>query len=368
MKLEKGVISSSQLMLLIISFIQGAHLTMGFISGIIKHDIWLVVLAALLISVPFILIYVTLAQRFPGKNLVQINDSVYGHYLGKFISVLYILFFLTVAAQNLIFVGYFLTTFIIPETPIWIIIIMFAFVCSWAVRNGIEVIARCTFLFVIITAAAVLLVTLLLLKDMEFTNFLPIFEVSLKDFVQGVHVVSTISFCEIVVFLMVIPYTNKIKQAKNSILLGLILGAAQLFIIVVRDTAVLGILESVMASPSFEVVRLIDIAHIITRLDILIAIVLLVTMFMKVSIFYYATVLGIAQLFKLRSYVPMVLPIGVIIISYAVLASGSSAEYNYIAAHVWPMAALPLEFIIPPLTLLTAKIRRLPKKQGGEQR
>lgn len=368
MKLEKGMISSSQLMFLIISFIQGAHLTIGFISGMTKHDIWLVVLGALLISLPFILIYAILSQRFPGKNLIQMNDMIYGPYLGKFISALYVLFFLTIAAENMIFVGYFLTTYIMPETPIWIILIMFAFICAWAVRNGIEVIARCSFLFIIITAVSILVVTLLLVKDMKFTNFLPVFEIPLKDFIQGVHVVATISFCEIVVFLMIISSTNKIKQAKSAILLGLILGAVQLLIVVVRDTAVLGILETIMASPSFEVVRLVDIAHIITRLDILIAIVLLVTMFMKVSIFYYATVLGLAQLLKLRSYVPMVLPIGVFIISYAVLASDSNIEYTYIAANIWPIAALPLEFIIPSLSLLIAIIRGLPKKQGGKGR
>lgn len=366
MKLEKGEISSLQLMLLIISFVQGAHLTIAFTTGITKHDTWLAVITGIGISLLFVLIYITLAQKFPGKNLVQINDIIYGPYLGKIISALYICFFLLIASFNLRFVGTFLITYIMQETPISVFLIMFAFVCAWAVRNGIEVIARCSFIFIIITVIAVLSVTILSLKDVKLTNFLPVFEISLKDFIQGTHIVTSIPFCEIVVFLMVISYTNNIKQAKSSILLGLILGGIQLLIVAARDTAVLGILETVFVSPAFEVVKLIDIAKILTRLDILIAVVLLVTIFIKVCVFYYATVLGTAQSLHLRSYSPLMLPIGIIIISLAVMVFDSSAEHAYSAANIWPFVTIPFEFLIPPLSLIIAKIRGLSKKQGGE--
>jgi len=255
-----------------------------------------------------------------------------------------------------------------PETPTAAILIMFIFVCAWAVRNGIEVIARCSFIFVIITAVLVLMVTVLLLKDMKFTNFLPVFEIPLKDFLQGTHIIASIPFCQILVFIMITPYLNKIKQAKRSILLGLILGGIQLFIIVARDTAVLGITAFIMGSPSFQATRSIDIANILTRLDILVAIVLLITLFLRVSIFYYTTVTGIAQLLNLRSYLPLVLPIGIISISLSILVYDSIIEQAHFNATIWPIYAVLFEVLIPSVSLLIAKIRRLPKKQGGKCR
>lgn len=368
MNIEKGEISSSQLMFLILCFIQSAHLTAVFIYHVSKHDTWLCVIAGFGVSLVFSLIYIALAQKFPGKNLIQIYDSIYGQYLGKLFSILFIFFFLLVIAPNLYYFSNFWLTYIMPETPRLAILIMFVFVCVWAVRNGIEVIARCSFLLVIITAASILIVTVLLLKDMKFTYFLPVFEIPLKDFVQSTHIVVSIPFCEIVVFLMVIPYTNNIKQAKKSVLLGLTLGAIQLLVIVARDTAVLGPIEDIAASPPFGAVRQIDIAKILTRLDILVAIALLVTMFIKVCVFFYATALGIAQLFNLQSYVQMVIPIGIISISFAMQIHGSAIEQAYVGANSWPFFTIPFEFLIPLISLLIAKMRRLPEKQGRDSR
>ncbi len=365
MKLEKGEISSSELTFLIGGFIQGSLLTIAFANEITKHDTWLAILAGLVTAMLFALVYIALAQKFPGKNLVQINDIIYGPYLGKLISAPYIFLFLSIVAANLRFIADFFLTFLMPETPMIVIIVMFALICAWAVRGGIEVIARTSFVFVVITVFIISLVSLLLLKEMDFTNFLPIFEVSLRDFIQSTHVIASIPFCEVLVFLMVIPSMNKLKQAKSSVLQGLMIGGVTILIIVVRNIAVLGSLYPVVESPSVEAVRLIDIAKIITRLEVLVAIVLLVTLFLKVSVFYYSSVLGLAQLLNMRSYVPLVLPLGIISIVLALTTWESKMEFEYIASNIWPIYVTPFYLMIPLMSLVIAKLRKLPKKQGG---
>lgn len=365
MKIEKGVISSSQLMFLVAGFVLGSTLIVTFVFGVTKHDTWLAVLAGLATSLPFALVYIAIAQKFPGKNLVQINDLVYGPYLGKLFSAFYVWYFLLTTSQNLRFLGDFILTYIMPETPLVVILVMFTFICAWAVRSGIEVIARCSGIFVAITSVIVVSTFVLLLKDMKFTNFLPVLETPLKDFIQGTHIMVIIPFCEIIIFLMIIPSLNKIKQARSSVLMGLFIGGVTLLAVTIRDIAVLGITSAIMAQPSFEAVRLIDIAKILTRLEILVAIVLLVTFFVKTSVFYYATVLGTAQLFSLRSYLPLVLPMGIICIALAIMVADSTMEQAYISSDVWLFYMTPYELLIPSLTLLIAKIRGLSDKQGG---
>ncbi len=363
MKLEKGIISSSQLVLLTAGVIQGSIFASGFADAITKQDTWLAILAAFVIVLPITSVYLVLVQQFPGKNLIQINDIIYGPYLGKLIFALYIWYFFLVTNGNLRFVGEFMLTYIMPETPKLAILIMFTFVCAWAVRNGIEVIARTSFTLVVITVIVVILTFVLLLKDMKLTNFLPFFEVPLKKFIQGTHIMVAFPFAEILVLLMVIPYVNKIKQAKRAVFLGLIIGGLTLLTVVVQDTAVLGPIFSITPFPSIEAVRLIDIADILTRLEVLYAIVLLIMMFLKVSLFYYATVLGLAQLFGLRSYLPLVLPIGIICISTCILMFDSPVED--LGAYTWPTWAFLFQVLLPFTSLILAKIRRLTKKQGG---
>jgi len=71
MKLEKGVISSSQLISLIGIFIQGSIFSTVFVFEITPKDAWLVSLTSLAMFVPFAWAYVKLMQMFPGKNLTD---------------------------------------------------------------------------------------------------------------------------------------------------------------------------------------------------------------------------------------------------------------------------------------------------------
>ena len=96
MKLENGEISNTQLMLLVLSFLQSMILTINFVYSISKHDTWIAVLAGFFIAILFTLLYLAIGLSFPGKNLVQINDIVFGQYLGKLISATYIWFFFNI--------------------------------------------------------------------------------------------------------------------------------------------------------------------------------------------------------------------------------------------------------------------------------
>ncbi|HEX2927475.1 MAG TPA: endospore germination permease [Ruminiclostridium sp.] len=364
MKLENGEISNSQLMRLVLSFLQSMILTINFAYAITKHDTWIAVLAAFAIAVLIALVYTGIAKKFPGQNLVQINDIVFGRYLGKLISALYIWYFFQLIIHYMYFFNSFWITFIMPETPRAAFLVMFTFVCAMAVRKGLEVITRLTFSFITIVTISLLTVTVLLIRDMKLINLLPVFEISIKDFIQGVHIILAIPLCDIVVFLMILPYTADKQKIIKPVLVGLSLSVVQLMIVVLRDTAVLGPRLLVVSSASYAAIRQIDVANVLTRLDILVAVTLLITVFMKISIFYYVTVLSTAQILKLNSYKPLVIPIGAIAAAIAANLYPSDMEQVYAGTYVWPFNAFIGEFLLPIMTIIIIAIRRLPKKEG----
>jgi spore germination protein KB len=364
MKLENGEISNTQLMFLVLSFLQSMILTINFVYSITNYDTWIAVLAAYVIAILFTLLYLAIGLKFPGKNLVEINDIVFGPYLGKLISASYIWFFFQYMIHYMYFFNSFWITFIMPETPRAAFLIMFVFVCGMAVRKGIEVIARCSFTFIIIVTVTILAVTVLLIPDMKPSNLLPIFEVKPLKLIQSIHIILVIPFCDIVAFLFILPYTSNKRQVRKPVLTALSLSALQLLIVVLRDAVVLGPRMLITSSASFAVSRQIDIANVLTRLDILVAITMLITVFMKVTIFYYVTVIGIAQTLKLRSYTPLVVPIGILGIAIASNLYPSDMEQIYAGQFVWPFNASVSEFIIPVITIIVIAIRRLPKKEG----
>lgn len=363
MRIEK--ISSSQLVFLIAGNILGASMLMGFAGGVTKHDTWVALLVALVVSLPLAWIYVTLLEKFPGKNLIQINAIIYGSYVGDFISILYIWVFFSFGALSLREFGAVINEYLLPETPTAVILILFGFLSAWALRYGIEVIARCGFSFVAITTINIILTTILLMKEMKVTNFLPILEAPLPNFIQSIHLITASPF-QMVILLMIAPYVNKINEVKKSTLVGLFFGGIALFIMTLRNTGALGIIEPIMAFPSYRVVRFINIADIITRLESIVAFGSLMTLFLRITLYHYATVVGIAQLFRLKTYVPLVIPIGMMMINVALLAFDSSVEMTVFNTKVMPLYFLPFEVILPIISLCIVKMRETRKQQGEE--
>ena len=361
MSIEKGKISSQQLLFLIAGFVQGSVLLIDFTVGITEHQTWMVILGGLVITSPFIFSYVVLAKRFPGMNLVQINDIVYGRFLGKVVSIYYIFFFLMTLSFNIRDVGELYITFLMPDTSFIFLLAVFTAACAYAVAKGIEVLAKVSHLFVATGLFIIISTFILLVDQMDFSNFLPFFELPFIRIFQGIHIVSTIPFGEALVFLMIMGCLNKTEHAVKNTFIGLLIGAISLLIVAVRNTAVLGRTQTIWTSTSFQSIRLIDIGTVLTRMDFFIGIAQTVLIFFKCSIFFYALVVAISQLFGLKSYLPLVLPVAGIEVIIAATVFQSPIDHAMITQNAGIIYSAPLVFVIPPLSLLIAKIRGLPK-------
>ena len=362
MELEKGKISDLQLIFSIGCFIQGSTLLSAFVISVTKQDTWFVVLTGFAISLGIIGIYIALMKRYPHKNILQMFEAVFGVYAGKIVSALYFFYFLSLAALNSRDVGNFVVGYILPDTPMIAVLVMFIFICSWAVRSGAETLVRFSFLFVVVSFIVIFLIYVLLVKDMKFSNLLPAFTLPPVKYVQGTHIVAVIPFCEIVVFLMMAPCLKEQDKAARSFLLGLLIGGITLLAIVIRDIVTLGNLINIVALPSYEAVKLIDIANILTRMEVLYAIELLFLQFFKVSILFYATVLALAHVLGLRSYKPYVLTIGTIIVSLSIIIFRSPMENAHWGPTVAPFYNTIFQLLLPGIALLTSLLRDLFKK------
>ncbi|WP_026881529.1 GerAB/ArcD/ProY family transporter [Clostridium akagii] len=358
MKIEKGIISSSQLMFLIIGLIQASTLTSAFISGITKQDTWIVLLAGFIICLFLLWIYTSMSKKFPGKNLIEINGKIYGEYFGKIMGILYIYYFWFIIPANLRFITDFFSTYLFPETDNVVFAIITIIICIYTVKKGIEVIARSGFILAILSIIVCIFITIVTIKDMRLSNFLPFFQVNFKEFIEGTNLIISIPFGEIIVFLMIFPYVNHIKQVKKIAFGGLIIGGILFFNVIFRNTAILGNIAGIQVIPSYQVAKNINIGNVIERMEVLIAVVLLFNVFLKICIFYYATVLSIAQVFKLRCYKPLVIPVGVISVILSMTMFPSTVDEVY-AASIYSVFVIPFIIIFPVISLIIASIRKL---------
>jgi len=366
MNIEKGKICSSQLPFLIAGFVQGSVLLTDFSVEITEHQTWMVILAGLIIAIPFILSYVALIKKFPGMNVIQINDVVYGPFLGKAISIYYIFFFLMTLSFNIRDVGELHVIFLMPDTPFIFFLAVFTATCAYAITKGIEVLSRISHLFVFIGLIVPISTFILLIDQMDFSNFLPIFELPPVKLLHGIHIMLAIPYGEILVFLIIMGALNKTGDAVKNTLIGLLIGTISLLVVAVRNTAVLGNTQSIWTATSFQSIRLIDIGTVLTRMDFLIGIGQIVLIFFKCCLFFYALAVAVSQMLGLKSYLPLVLPLAGIEVIIAATVFQSPVDHAGITQNAGIIYSAPLLFIIPPLTLLVAKIRGLPKNEGGK--
>jgi spore germination protein KB len=313
-----------------------------------------------IVTVPLGIVYSSILKRFPGKNLIQINKQVYGRLLGNFISIIYTMYFLLIVPYNIRFAVDFLNIFIFPETPMIVFTILFTFICSWAVREGIEVIARCSPILVTISIIVTIITIMLLSRDMKFSNFLPAFQLKTMELIQGTHIMQAIPFGEILVFSMINCNLKNAEAIKKNILIGLSISAFYTLSIAIRSGAVFGMLSVNQVSTAYQALELINLGHILTRLESLTTLVLLITIFVKTCIFFYATVLSIAELLKLASYKVLVTPLGIIFICLSVIVFENVLEEPYVAANIYPVFTIPIQIIIPILTLILSRKENKP--------
>lgn len=364
MAVEEGRISASETVLLMIGFLFGSSvlLSPGQAAG---TDAWIAILLGVGEGLFFAFGYLMLLPRFPGKTLIQIIEVVFGRFMGFLISVGFLWFVFHLLSLVLVTYLDFLKLAFLTQTPSAVLLLFGVIVCAYTARYGVEVLARCSQILVLLTMFIIIIVTLFVIPQMDMRNIQPILNTPWPKMLKAVHVASTLPFGQTVVFAMILPFINKKNQLTKVPVTATIIAGLFLSFLSFRTAAVLGKTASIYVYPGYNVARLIEIGDAFNRMEILVALNFLTMGFIKVSVLLYTISLGTAQLFKLDTYRALVLPIGILVIILTLSNFSNVVENFFFAQEVYPYYALPFIAGIPYLTLGTAMIRKLPK---GERR
>lgn len=369
MKVENAKISATQFMFSIVIFIRSSSLLSAFFFSITKQDSWLIVLFGTVVCIPLLWVYVALAKQYPDKSLIQINDEVFGRIGGKIVSVFYIWFFFTLTTLNLRDLGGFVNKSIMILTPNTVIISIFIILCAWSVYYGLEVVTRYSIVFTIISTAILIVSILATFNIMNFENFLPIFHQPVNSYIHGTHIISTIPFGELVVFLMIAPNVEgKEKGLAKYFYGGFFIAALLILLVILRDTAVLGNMLELLSLPSFEALRLATLFETISHIEILFAVLLILFLFFKISILFYTSILAVSHFFKIKSYRPLILPASALIVVYSITIFENVIMHTTISRGTAPFFWVFIEMILPFITLMVSYIKKAIKKAAGSSK
>ncbi len=354
-----------QLLFGIAAFIGGSSLFTVFVTQIVYQDSWFAVLMALSVSLLAVWLYTGLIRKFPGKGLLEIHTEVYGRWFGRLLNFMYMLFCVGFAAVSLRNLGDFFTGYIMPETPMTVVLILYAITCILAAGRGIAVILRLSFLFFTLMFLALILNVLMLLPNMQPAHFLPILQLGAEAYAKGGFVLTAAPFCEIVVFLILLPYADPSANVRKSFFLGLLLGALHLLITLLRDIAVLGTSLAFLTEPTYEAVRLINLMDVFSRLEIIFAFILITMRAFKLSILFCAILRALEDTacrpFKRKGICLSVIATITVSTAYLGFPTGMTLPdwFRHTGAYLFSV----FEIALPVLTLIIACFRHLGTKK-----
>lgn len=361
-------ISGQQFAALVFHFTIGSSVLIipSSLAGAAKQDAWLAALFGAAAGLLVVCLYNALGSVHPELNLAEYSERVLGRWAGKIITFVFFSFALLLSALVLRNLGDFITIEMMPETPLEAIHVLMLLVVIMAVRLNIESLGRAAEIFFFLVTGIFLLTVSLILPHAAIGNIKPVLDGGFKPVLHGGLLFLGIPFLELVLFLMLFPHVNRHKAARKGFLFGAALAGFWLTLATLMSVLGLSaVITELMVFPTYYVVKKINVADFIQRVEASLAVLWFVSIFFKLSICFYAANRFLSDILHLRDYRPLTVPLAMAVYLLSLIAYPSVAYFMEFATTIWPFYAGMIGLVLPLILLVGGYIRRSVK--GGSE-
>ncbi|WP_099157835.1 GerAB/ArcD/ProY family transporter [Virgibacillus ndiopensis] len=175
------------------------------------HDAWMSIIAAGMFIHLLIWIMYKVLNDYKGEDFASIHRSIYGKWIGAFISIVLSVYLLLLAAVVLRSYLEIIQVWMFPEVKIWALLLLIMPLIYYIISGKFRIVVGVCFLGIVYPF--VLIFALIFpLKFSNITNIMPIFDHSLLEIVQS-SVLAMFSFLGIGALMIYYPF---IKDSRNS--------------------------------------------------------------------------------------------------------------------------------------------------------
>ncbi|MEK5482125.1 GerAB/ArcD/ProY family transporter [Viridibacillus sp. FSL R5-0888] len=325
-----------------------------------KQDAWIAAIIGTGIGLLIIWLFITIAHWFPHLTYVQIIEKLFGRWIGKVFSTLFVLTSLFFASELLYYFGLFLNIHMMPNTPMVVLNILMAGIVVMGVRLGLETFARTAEILIVVFFVILFILVVFISPEIKFENIQPVYEMGTKKIVQSSIFYVIVSSVDAIVLLMIFPSViNKMKQAKKSFLIGNLIGGIVIIVITILCVTVLGVDKTASEIyPSYELTKKINIGNFVQRIEGLMASLWVITLYFKTTLYFYASVLGMAQILNLKDYRPLTLPLGMIAVVLSLVIYPNVMYQQHWDSTTGNSLTLSIGLFLPLLLVVVYAIRK----------
>ncbi|MFC5405272.1 GerAB/ArcD/ProY family transporter [Cohnella soli] len=359
---DKEIISPRQLAILTFMMTVGPTILVApaLMASIVRQDGWIATICAICLQLLSVLLYAALGDRYPDHSIVEYIEIILGKWTGKAIALLYVLFCILTVGYIVRFFGDFMAVQVMPETPIFAVLVLFMVTVVVAVHLGLEVFARAAEVFFPYICALFVVLVVFSIPKADLSSLQPVLESGIKP--MFLASINFFSLQETVILLALYPRVNQVGKSRNAMIMGVLAGGVVLILTTLMVLLVLGAdMTARNIYPSYRLAQMISIGKFLQRVEAILAIIWFMTIFFKVVICFYAAVTGLSKTIGLREYKPFALPLGVISVILAMVVYDNSVKEADLIQNIWPGYALTFLLVVPLILLAVDFMRKKAK-------
>lgn len=335
-------------------------LTIGPTMEEANQDVWISYLIANILGVLIVYLATKTALLYPKHTFIQFSKIILGKLLGTVVVLNYLVQWYSVVGNILRQFADLTITLLLPRTPSWILFLTMLLLLIYVTFiGGIEGIGRCAEVFGPIIFFSVVMLILLSVKDFQILNLLPVYvDTGIHSIWKGA--LTPLSFFgESVMMLMLVSFMDKPEKAIKSACLGIVSAAIIVTFVVVSVLLTFGPeISGKLRYPAFDMVSYISVLEFIQNIEIFAIVVWILSVFIKLSLYFFLSCYGTAQLFKLKDWKKMIWIAAIIFFALAQFYPNVSYTFSFMNTY-WIYYVLPINAVgIPLLLRIIATIRK----------
>jgi spore germination protein KB len=364
----KQKINGKQMTATIVMFLTGSSLITGAYTAA-GRDTWLCGIFAFFLVIPMMLVHSAILNLYPGRNYYANILTACGKWAGR-AAALY-LFLCSMFLVSLVLRDFceFIHIVNMVETPVPVIAACILGVAIYLLKKGAYVLARVSRFALPFLLISIALTCVLAIKDMEFSNLLPILQAGPEKLAEGTAMIFFLPMGEITACSSLFKWMDP-KEKVFPVFFRGVLGAL-LFLLAanLRNLLVLGNSIAAFLYPSYEAVSVVAIGQFFTRIEVLIGINLMLAGFIKCCVLLHNACEALGAVFNLdgstpRSRAPLVAPCALLVFTGSMVIFATSEE-RAAWTNYTPLASVLGQVLIPVAVLAAGKIRARRKGRGG---
>ncbi|MGE5416132.1 MAG: GerAB/ArcD/ProY family transporter [Acidobacteriota bacterium] len=338
----------------------------GITSGVMVRelgaDTWLSMTIGLGIGIMVVLLMTYLCSKFKDKTIVEFSEELLGKWVSLGITILLAIYFILAYAVSANVMTLHLREYFLPQTPFFIICLLWVLLCMYGVYLGIEVVVRFSFVGFIMLILITLTMVTGTIQDVKPINLLPLMDKGLfSDIAGSVYVFSDISMV-ILGGAFLYPLLNNTKKVFGLTFWAMVTGAILVVLWPLFETMVLGPeLMGQYTMVCMQQIRCAQLTKYLPRYELIMVSFFVLTVLVQSATMFYCAKYCIQRITGVKKDILLLVPITVLLVFVTYYMGMDHCNYVNFLAFPYSQICMVLSLGLPIILLMAAAFRGILK-------